>query len=141
MFITLKITFIFIIWFHIFSLIYSSFHGFIWNQHNDQLCRGHGFKSCTGLIFFRPYFTTTLVGFTTVKIMFIFTFLSAVHTIFVYSHSFIYHFPSLLVTNITTSSLLALTQLVELQWYCRGHGFKSLTGLNFFQASFSLLLK
>ena len=78
-------------------------------------------------IFFRPYFTTTLVGFTTVKITFIFTFLSAVHTIFVYSHSFIYHFPSLLVTNITTSSQLALTQLVELQWYCRGHGFKSWT--------------
>ena len=92
-------------------------------------------------IFFRPYFTTTLVGFTTVKIKFIFTFLSAVHMIFVYSHSFIYHFPSLLATNITTSSQLALTQLVELQWYFRGHGFKSLTGLNFFQASFSLLLK
>ena len=78
-------------------------------------------------IFFRPYFTTTLVGFTTVKITFIFTFLSAVHTIFVYSHSFIYHFPSLLATNITTSSQLALTQLVELQWYCRGHGFESWT--------------
>ena len=27
-----------------------------------------------------------------------------------------------------------------LHWYCRGHGFKSHTGLNFFQALFSLLL-
>ena len=71
-------------------------------------------------IFFRPYFTT-------VKITLIFTFLSAVHMIYIDSHSFIYHFKSLLVTNITTSSLLALTQLVELQWYCRCHGFKSLT--------------
>ena len=37
-------------------MIYSSFHGFIWNQHNDQLCRGHGFKSCTGLNFFQALF-------------------------------------------------------------------------------------
>ena len=80
-------------------------------------------------IFFRPYFTT-------VKITLIFTFLSAVHMIYIDSHSFIYHFKSLLVTNITTSSLLALTQLVELQWYCRCHGFKSLTGLNFFRPHF-----
>ena len=28
-----------------------------------------------------------------------------------------------------------------LHWYHRGHGFKSHTGLNFFQALFSLLLK
>ena len=58
--------------FHIFLALHSSLHRFIWNQHNDQLPvgllallvgralhrygRGHGFKSCTGLNFFRPYF-------------------------------------------------------------------------------------
>ena len=38
----------------------SFLHGFIWNQHNDQLpvgLLGHGFKSRTGLdFFFQPYF-------------------------------------------------------------------------------------
>ena len=43
-FITVRITFIFtslstvhIYDFHIFTVIYSSLHGFMWNQHNDQL--------------------------------------------------------------------------------------------------------
>ena len=53
--------------FHIFTVVYSSLHGFFRNQHNDQFpswldssvgralhryCRGHGLKSCTGLNFF-----------------------------------------------------------------------------------------
>ena len=57
--------------FHIFLAVHSSLHGFIWNQHNNQssvgllaqlverctgITRGHGFKSRTGLNFFRPYF-------------------------------------------------------------------------------------
>ena len=72
MFITAKISFIFtsfsavqIYDFHIFTVVYSPLHVFIWNQHNDQLPfgralhryrRGHGFKSRTGLNLFRPYF-------------------------------------------------------------------------------------
>ena len=73
--------------FHIFTVIYSSLHRFIWNQHNDQLPvgllahlvghqyrRGHRFKSCTGLNFFSVLiFTTAQVLFITAKITFIFT--------------------------------------------------------------------
>ena len=78
-FITTKIAFTFtslsavrIYDFHMFTVVYSPLHGFIWNQHNDQFpswldssvgrtlhryCRGHGFKSRTRLnFFFRPYF-------------------------------------------------------------------------------------
>ena len=80
--------------FHIFTVIYSSLHGFIWNQHNNQLpvgllaqlveyCMGiaefYGFKSRTGLKFFSGLiFTTAQVVFITVKVTFIFTSLSAV---------------------------------------------------------------
>ena len=45
-------------------------HGFIWDQHNDQLSvgllalhryrRGHGFKICIGLIFFQALFSLLL---------------------------------------------------------------------------------
>ena len=57
--------------FHIFTVIYSSFYRFIWNQHNDQLPVGllaQLVEHCTGItvvmgsnpiqawIFFRPYF-------------------------------------------------------------------------------------
>ena len=73
--------------FHIFTVIYSSLHRFIWNQHNDQLPvgllahlvghqyrRGHRFKSRTGLNFFSVLiFTTAQVLFITAKITFIFT--------------------------------------------------------------------
>ena len=61
MFITAKMAFIFtaliavqIYDFHIFTVVYWPLHGFIWNQHDDQLSvgkalhwyhRGHGFKS------------------------------------------------------------------------------------------------
>ena len=41
--------------------------------------------------------------------------------------SFIHHFMSLFVANIMTSSVGRV-----LHWYCRGHRFKSCTGLNFF---------
>ena len=77
-FITAKIAFIFTSLsalytydFHIFTVIYSSLHGFIWNQHTDQLPVGllaQLVEHCTGIaevmgsnplqawIFFRPYF-------------------------------------------------------------------------------------
>ena len=57
--------------FHIFTIVYSPFHGCIWNQHNDQLSVGllaQLVERCTGIaevmgsnpvqawIFFRPYF-------------------------------------------------------------------------------------
>ena len=57
--------------FHIFTVICLSLHGFVWNQHNDQLPVGLQAKLvelCTGIakvmgsnpiqawIFFRPYF-------------------------------------------------------------------------------------
>ena len=58
--------------FHIFTTVYSPLHGFIRNQHFDQLPvgllaqlvaralhryrRGHGFKSCTDLNFFQAFF-------------------------------------------------------------------------------------
>ena len=57
--------------FHIFTVIYSSFYRFIWNQHNDQFPVGllaQLVEHCTGItmvmgsnpiqawIFFRPYF-------------------------------------------------------------------------------------
>ena len=51
--------------FYLFTVIYSSLHVFIWNQNNDQFSvsralrryrRGHGFKSSSGLNFFRRYF-------------------------------------------------------------------------------------
>ena len=80
--------------FHIFTVVYSSLHGFFRNQHNDQFpswldssvgralhryCRVNGFKYRTGLnFFFRPYFTTAQVVFITAKIAFISTSLSAV---------------------------------------------------------------
>ena len=61
--------------FHIFTVIYSSPHGFIWNQHNDQLRwlvspvgralhwyrRGHGLKSRTCLNFFFQAFFPLLL--------------------------------------------------------------------------------
>ena len=72
MFNTAKIALIFISWntavhiydFYLFTVIYSSIHVFIWNQNNDQFSvgralrryrRGHGFKSSSGLNFFRLY--------------------------------------------------------------------------------------
>ena len=71
MFITAKIAFIFMYLiavhmynFHIFTVIYSSPHGFIWNQHNDQLRwlrRGHGLKSRTCLYFFFQAFFPLLL--------------------------------------------------------------------------------
>ena len=82
MFITAKIAFIFMYLiavhmynFHIFTVIYSSPHGFIWNQHNDQLRwlvspvgralhwyrRGHGLKSRTCLNFFFQAFFPLLL--------------------------------------------------------------------------------
>ena len=57
--------------FHIFTAVYSSLHGFVWNQHNDQLPVGllaQLEERCTGIaevmgsnpvqawIFSRPYF-------------------------------------------------------------------------------------
>ena len=81
--------------FHIFTVVYSSLHGFFRNQHNDQFpswldssvgralhryCRGHGLKSFTGLNFFFSglIFTTAQEVFITAKIAFIITSLSAV---------------------------------------------------------------
>ena len=99
-FITTKITFIFkslsavqTCDFHIFIVVYSQFHGFIWNQYNDQLTIGllaPLIERCIGIAEFmgsNPYrlesfsglsFTTAQVVFITAKIPFIFTSLSAV---------------------------------------------------------------
>ena len=80
--------------FHIFKIIYSPLHGFIWNQHSDQLPVGllaQLVNHCTGIaeimgpnpvqawIFFSDLiFTTAQVVLITAKIAFIFTSLSAV---------------------------------------------------------------
>ena len=68
--------------FHIFTVVYSPLHGFIWNQLKLVSSvgralylyrRGHGFKSRTGLNFFLGLiFTTAQVVFIAAKIAFIF---------------------------------------------------------------------
>ena len=78
----------------IFTVIYSSLLGFIWNQHNNQLPVGLSaqlVERCTGTaevmgsnpvqawVFWSLIFTTAQVLFITAKIAFIFTSLSAVH--------------------------------------------------------------
>ena len=76
--------------FHIFTVIYSSLHRFIWDQHSDQLPIGLIAQLVMGLWVQIPYradffffsgliFTTAQVVFITVKIAFIFMSLSAVH--------------------------------------------------------------
>ena len=61
--------------------------------------------------------------------------------IFMYLQSLIHYFTGLVGTDImTTPSWLVSSVGRALHRYCRGHGFKSYTGLNFFQAWFSLLL-
>ena len=56
--------------------------------------------------------------------------------------AFIHHFTGLLRTKIMTSSQWLVSSVGRaLHWYRRGHGFKSCTGLNCYQAMFSLLLK
>ena len=80
--------------FHIFTIVYSPLHGFIWNQHDDQLPVGllaQLVEHCTSIaevmglnpiqawIFFQALiFTTAQVVFITAKISFIFMPLSAV---------------------------------------------------------------
>ena len=64
-------------------------------------------------------FTITQVVLITAKIAFIFRSLSAVTCmIFIYLRSFIHNFRGWFGTNLVTS-------------YCKDHGFKTLTGLNF----------
>ena len=94
--------------FHIFTVIYSSLHGFTLNQHNDQLPVGllaQLVKHCTGIakvmnsspvqawfffFFSGLIFNTAQVVFITAKITFIFPSLSAVqYVIFIYSQSII----------------------------------------------------
>ena len=88
---TAKIAFIFmslsavqIYDFHIFTVVYSPLHGFIWNQLKlvssvgralYRYRKGHGFKSRAGLDFFFSglIFTTVQVVFITAKIAFIFS--------------------------------------------------------------------
>ena len=99
-FIIAKISFIFtslsavqIYDFHIFTAVYSPLHGFIWNQHSDQLPVGllaQLVEHCTGIaevmgsnpvqawIFSGLIFTTAQVVFITAKITFIFTSFTAV---------------------------------------------------------------
>ena len=79
--------------FHIFITVYSPLHGFIWNQHIDQLPVGllaQLVERCTVLqrswvqILYRPaffsglLFTTIWVVFITAKVAFIFTILCTV---------------------------------------------------------------
>ena len=67
----------------IFTVIYSSLNGFIWNQHNDQLPVGLLAQlviSHTGLNFFSDLvFTTAQAVFIAAKITFTFKSLSTVH--------------------------------------------------------------
>ena len=97
-FITTKITFILkslsavqTCDFHIFIVVYSQFHGFIWNQYNDQLTIGllaQLIERCIGIAEFmgsNPYRLESFSGlrpaqvvFITAKIPFIFTSSSAV---------------------------------------------------------------
>ena len=102
-----------------------------------------------GIFFFRPVtliFTGAQVVFITAKIAFIFrSQLSAVHIydfhIFTLKHLFIASRVYLEPTYQPAPSWLISSVGRALHWYCRGHGFKSRTGLNFFQALFSPLLK
>ena len=79
--------------FHIFITVYSPLHGFIWNQHIDQLPVGllaQLVEHCTGIaevmgsnpvqawIFSGLLFTTIWVVFITAKVAFIFTILCTV---------------------------------------------------------------
>ena len=94
--------------FHIFTVIYSSLHGFTLNQHNDQLPVGLSaqlVEHCIGIakvmnsspvqawfffFFSGLIFNTAQVVFITAKIAFIFPSLSAVqYVIFIYSQSII----------------------------------------------------
>ena len=66
--------------FHKFTVIYSSLHGFIWNQRNDQLPVGslvQGVDHCTGIA--EIIFSIAQVVIIIAKITFIFASLSAVH--------------------------------------------------------------
>ena len=110
-----------------------------------RYCKDHGFKSRTGLnFFFRPVTlicTTAQVVFITAKIAFIFrSQLSAVHIydfhIFTFKHLFIASRVYLEPTYQPAPSWLISSVGRALHWYCRGHGFKSRTGLNFFRPYF-----
>ena len=69
--------------FHIFTVVYSSLYGLIWNQHNDQLSVG-------------------LLALSYLRLFPQFKYMT-----FIYSQSFIRHFTGLFGTNIMTSSHLA----------------------------------
>ena len=105
--------------------------------------RGHGFKSRTDLNFFQVLFTTTrfssvlscedllISSFHRGANMWIFIYLKIFIHFDVYLDPIHWPAPSWLVSSIGR----------VLHRYRRGHGFKSRTGLSFFQAFFSLLLK
>ena len=99
--------------FHIFTVVYSSFYGLIWNQHNDQLSVG-----LLALSYLRLFPQFKYMTFT-------------------YSQSFIRHFTGLSWNQHNDQLPFGRA----LHRYPRGHGFKSRTGLNLFPALFSLLPK
>ena len=110
--------------FHIFLAVYLSLHGFIWNQHNDQLPIGllaHLVERCTGIaevmgsnsvqawMFFSGLvFTTAQVVCITARITFIHVFIcsSNIWLSYILNRLF-HHFTGLFRTNIMTSSQLA----------------------------------
>ena len=101
----------------------------------EEPCRGHGFNSCTGLIFFQLYFHYAVLITAKITLTFVYKWLSYIH-----SHSFVtsqvYYKP----TKWPAPSWPISSVGRALHWYCRGPRFNSHTGLIFFQALFSLLL-
>ena len=96
------------------------------------------FKFFSGLLF-----TTAKVVFITVKIAFIFTSLSAVQIWLSYIHSRLFTTSRVYLepTQLPAPSWLVSSVGRALHRYRKGHGFKSRTGLNYFQAFYPLLLK
>ena len=136
--------------FHIFLAVYSSLHGFIWKQHNDQLPVGflaQFVERCTGIaevmgsnpvqawMFFSGLiFTNARVVCIIAKITFIHVFIrsSNIWLSYILNHLFITSRVYLEPTSWPAPSWLVSSFGRALHRYRRGHGFKFRAHLNFF---------
>ena len=136
--------------FHIFLAVYSSLHGFIWKQHNDQLPVGllaQLVERCTGIaevmgsnpvqawMFFSGFiFTTAQVVCIIAKITFIHVFIrsSNIWLSYILNRLFITSRVYLEPTSWPAPSWLVSSFGRALHRYRRGHGFKFRAGLNVF---------
>ena len=139
--------------------VFSPLHRFVWNQHSDQFPVGllaQLVEHCTGIaevmgsnpvqawIFFRPYFhyCSSSVHYCEDRFhIHVFIRSSNMWLSYIHSHLFTTSWVYLEPTQWPVPSWLVSSVVRALHQYHRGHGFKSHTGLYFFQAFFSLLLK